>query len=209
LVDKKIAGRKGLAADVGKDWVNSNIHTTPKWGRRCGRPYCAINYGWHGAGLPSKAATLAGNTVWQPVASSHKLEHVDYSQVVRLIQRKVRLCDPSCREVDIQKVASDPKLSGLLSNEGPILLRHPGVTANCPVVGACPGVGTPIKKQFQNGKLPNGKAAIPCPDLDCNKPAGPEPMPPIAQASVASRLMPFVAGAAAGYFAVKVLLPRL
>ena len=215
MVDSAIAGRHGLTADVGKDWVNTNRLTT----RPPATAGQSANYGWHGLGLPLEAATFAGTQLYQTVGLRHPIDYVDYSQVVRLVQRKVRLCDapggPVCRDIDIQKIASDPQLSGLLSHEGPVLMRHPGVVANCPVVGACPGLGTRIR----NPRLLNSEAAsppelIPCPDIDCDILPPPQPAPSLlpSELEIARAVVPavfsFLAGAAVGYLAVRTFLPR-
>jgi len=68
-VDAQIKGRKGLAADVGKDWI---IH--PRLVEKG-----AVNYGWR----------LASGKPLQSVGGVHNAQHADYSQVLRLVQRRV------------------------------------------------------------------------------------------------------------------------
>ena len=212
-VDKMIAGRPGLVSSVGKDWVNTNAFAARcKIGPK--RDQCAVNYGWHGKGLPYRAATPRGGALYQPVGFKHNLGHVDYSQIVRLVQPMVRLCDDedgTCQEVHIQKIASDPVLAALLSHEGPLTLRHPGVTANCPIRGACPGPGTPLKKKSPPPDPPVTvlpKGSPPCPEFDCDDLPPPVPISP-AGVGPAMPLLIFVAAGAAGFFAARVFLPHL
>jgi peptidoglycan hydrolase-like protein with peptidoglycan-binding domain len=103
-VEKKRAGRTGLVATVGKDWVITN--------QLEGRPDRAANYGWHDAHAPN-------GKVWQPLGLAHNRFHVDYSQVVRLVKRTMQV-DGADR--DIVDVLRDPTLSALVSSEGPIKL---------------------------------------------------------------------------------------
>ena len=82
----------------------------------------SANYGWY-----DKAATHAegGRKLWQPVGLAHNLDHVDYSQVVRLVQRRC-IVDGAERKLD--DVMVDPALSGLVSSEGPLkVVRMPGL----------------------------------------------------------------------------------
>lgn len=214
LVDKLIGGRGGLTADVGKDWVNT------RWGPsscRHGAGNCAVNYGWHAKdGLPSKAATLRGGTVWQPVSFFHHKGHTDYSQVVRMIKPMVRLCNDesgSCRDLHIQSIASDPIRSALLSHDGALLLRYPGVVGRCPIRGSCPAPGTPIKGFLPPAEPPteNNNPSLECPDLDCEDPVPPEPLLHAVvggSRSGAAALLSFAAGGLVGFLAVRAFLPR-
>ncbi|MCC6558180.1 MAG: hypothetical protein IT372_34980 [Polyangiaceae bacterium] len=113
-IEQKLAGRTGLIENVGKHWVISN---RLRWTRRL-----AANYGWFDA-----AALYASgkHRVWQPLGLAHDLEHVDYSQVVRLVQRR---CLVDGVERDLADVMRDPALAPLVSSEGPLqVARLPGV----------------------------------------------------------------------------------
>jgi hypothetical protein len=115
-VEARVAGRTGLIENVGKHWVLSN--------RLVGSRDRAANYGWYDAAAAHRSGRYA---LWQPVGLAHDLNHVDYSQVVRLVQRRCVVDDV---ERDIAEVMADPALSGLVSNEGPLrVLRQPGVPA--------------------------------------------------------------------------------
>jgi N-acetylmuramoyl-L-alanine amidase/Putative peptidoglycan binding domain len=103
-IEGKRGGRTGLIATVGKDWVTTN--------RLAGRPDRAANYGWHDH-------RARNGKPWQPLGLAHDRSHVDYSQVVRLVRREVRV-DGEVR--DLVEVLGDPALAGLVSNEGPIQL---------------------------------------------------------------------------------------
>ena len=62
----------------------------------------------------------------QPVGLAHNLDHTDYSQVVRLVRADCEL-DGEVRP--LAEVALDPLWHVLVSDEGPVELRHPGVPA--------------------------------------------------------------------------------
>jgi hypothetical protein len=102
---RAIAGRLGLAATVGKDWIASP--RALRW------PGWAVNYGWHArSGTPIQGL---GRPDAKPF---HDVHHVDYSQwAPRLVQPVV--------EVDgephpFAQLAADPALCALVSSEGPI-----------------------------------------------------------------------------------------
>lgn len=115
-VEGKVAGRTGLIENVGKHWVLTN--------RQAGSRDRAANYGWYDA---AAAHTCGRYALWQPVGLAHDLDHVDYSQVVRLVQRR---CLVDGVERDIAEVMADAALCGLVSTEGPLrVLRQPGVPA--------------------------------------------------------------------------------
>jgi len=106
-VDEKVSGRSGLIENVGKHWVLANGLITV--------PSRAANYGWF---LPN------GRPI-QPLAYAHNLEHVDYSQVARLVRRDV-IVDGAV--MDIGQVGTDPELAGLVNGDGPLhVWRLPGV----------------------------------------------------------------------------------
>jgi hypothetical protein len=113
-VEKKRAGREGLIENVGKHWVLTN--------RLCGTRDKAANYGWHDRGALHR---MGKYPVWQPLGLAHNLEHCDYSQVVRLVQRR---CLIDGVERDLTEVMVDPELAPLVSDEGPLrMVRLPGV----------------------------------------------------------------------------------
>jgi hypothetical protein len=157
-VDNAIAAAGGtgseLIADVGKDWINS----ARSWA--AGKEGRAVNYGWHGPGFSSQAATSAGQRVIQMIGQAHDLGHVDYSQVVRLVGREVEIWGGDLGggvTMDIDQVVTDPNLAGLISHEGPLpAMRHPfssdiqpcsgsacGPPATDPPGGGPPGGGPP------------------------------------------------------------------
>lgn len=113
-VEAKVAGRTGLIENVGKHWVITE-RLTEEQDR-------AANYGWYDHAAP----TLRGaHRIWQNVGLAHNLEHVDYSQVLRLVRRT---CEVDGEEMDITDVLADPDLAGLVSDEGPLSFwRIPGV----------------------------------------------------------------------------------
>ena len=113
-VEKKRAGKEGLIENVGKHWVLTN--------RLRGRRDVAANYGWYDPGARHAAGA---HRVWQPLGLAHNLDHCDYSQVVRLVQRR---CLVDGVERDLTEVMVDPALAGLVSDEGALLAaRLPGV----------------------------------------------------------------------------------
>lgn len=100
-VDRRIAGRKGLVANVGKYWVLTN--------RLAEKRNVAANYGWF----------VKGQRPIQTVGTRHDTAHTDYSQVLRLIKPTIRV---DGREVDIRQVGRSPELWGLVSDEGPLFV---------------------------------------------------------------------------------------
>lgn len=150
VFDQHVAGKRGLIADVGKDWVNTvqNWMPPPPTTATCPDvgPIRSANYGWHGGGSRT-AATPAGGNLWQPLGRCHTMSHTDYSQMVRLVQREVIVCDPSlpllpllhCKVMDIADVAADSKYAKLVSNEGVMQdMRHPAVLRSCEPDVRCP-----------------------------------------------------------------------
>jgi hypothetical protein len=97
---------------LGKDWVLTN-RLLEQPGKRM-----AANYGWFDAHAPN-------GVLWQPVGLAHNDEHVDYSQLLRLVRRDVEV---NGRPMAIDEVLKDPELAWLLSKEGPLkVLRLPSV----------------------------------------------------------------------------------
>jgi len=101
IVNRIIAGRSyNLVAGHHKDWINSRLLGTVmgQWTRPKQEPNSpsGCNYGWH---TKSKLAigqsqTMSGIRVYQPAAIAHSYNHADYSQMLRLVQRKCYLCQP-------------------------------------------------------------------------------------------------------------------
>ena len=106
-VDAKVAGRSGLIENVGKHWVLDNILR--------GTKDSAANYGWFQSnGVPI-----------QPLRDKHNKEHVDYSQVARLVRRDVIV---DGQVMDIEQVGTNPALAGLVNTGGLLLVwRQPSV----------------------------------------------------------------------------------
>lgn len=105
-------GAEGAASTLGKDWVLTNRLLEQPGKRK------AANYGWFDAHAPN-------GVLWQPVGLAHNDEHVDYSQLLRLVRRDVEV---NGQPMDIYEVLKDPELAWLLSKEGPLkVLRLPSV----------------------------------------------------------------------------------
>lgn len=114
-VTSNIYGRVGLVAPVGKDWVLTN--------KLVGKPHLAANYGWHVNTAPFVGP--GGAHVYQPLGLAHNLDHVDYSQVLRLVNRCVVV---DGQDMLLEDVLTSDELSLLLSDEGTLkITRHPGV----------------------------------------------------------------------------------
>lgn len=126
-IDAAVGGASGLVANEGKDWVvtrrfwpgagNSGSeapHGTP------GSRHNGANFGWYGIG---NSRSPGGELVVQSIGLAHERGFVDYSQLVRLVQTTV-IVDGLPTSID--QIASDPSLSALLSDEGPLpSMRHP------------------------------------------------------------------------------------
>ncbi len=74
-LDAQISGREGLAADVGKDWILSP--------RLLLSPTAAVTYGWR-----YRNGTLIQKPGPDDVKPFHDWHHHDYSQKLRLVQRR-------------------------------------------------------------------------------------------------------------------------
>jgi hypothetical protein len=98
-VDERIAGRSGLAANVGKDWVLTNALD-----RESGM---AANYGWF----------RRGQRPIQTVGTRHDKVYADYSQIVRLVNPTVKV---DGRDMDIRAVGRSQELWGLVTDAGPL-----------------------------------------------------------------------------------------
>lgn len=200
-------GKRGLIADVGKDWVISpTLWQAPAMTSGCVQSLIrSMNYGWH---TPSKwiyhAVTMPNVQVYQPFPGTcHGLTHTDYSQTLRLVRRDVDVCGPGivplgsssdCVKMDIAKVATDPQLAGLLSHEGPFVeYRHPHVAPACNLAAQCPS----IKQGFTTMS-----ESTTCTTGNCTPLPPPQSAPDIAAASVSPlrQVVVFGGAAALGYY---------
>lgn len=133
-VEQKIASaggypEHGIVASVGKYWVVCNQLAHPgKYGART-----ACNYGWHSSN-GAYAGVTPGIKVWQGEGTAHNDEHVDPSQVIRLMYRMARLvrADGTEDRMDLHDVAKDEVLSAALNHKAGSstvlqILRQPSV----------------------------------------------------------------------------------
>lgn len=127
-IEKKVAKAggvsEGLVASVGKYWVVSNRLIGGKFGAKT-----SCNYGWHSSGGAYQAVT-PGLKVWQSEGTQHNDEHLDPSQVIRLVYRMARLVAPNgiVTKVDLHDIAKDPALAPLINHNGVLkVLRQPSV----------------------------------------------------------------------------------
>ena len=149
-------GSGKLLANIGKYWVVS-AWTSRRLGIK-GAPSIpsSENYGFFSSapGVVRSVARLPGVNVVQTPGHAHDYNHSDYSQVVMLVKRDVTVCEPAAvsglggcwqgsgcdapggpgrtRCLDIYDLANDPELAKLVSHEGTINMRLPGV----PYVGS-------------------------------------------------------------------------
>lgn len=107
-----ISGRVGLVSGCKKDIVNTT--------RLALRPKQVAIYGW---------PELNGKPI-QPLSLVHESTYRDFSHGVRLIRND---CLLDGEERSLAELAMDPVLHVLVSNEGPVVLRHPGVPARVEV----------------------------------------------------------------------------
>jgi hypothetical protein len=190
-VDDAIAAAGGsgseLIADVGKDWINS----ARSW--VAGKEGKAVNYGWHGPSFSSQAATPAGQRVIQMIGQAHSLGHVDYSQVVRLVDREVEIWGGDLgggTAMGIDQVVADPNLAGLVSHEGPLpAMRHPSTSD----IEPCSGSGCGPPADLPPGGTPPGEL-----------PPGGGPLI-LADLSGAKQAAILVSSIAAGYMVVRLI----
>jgi hypothetical protein len=114
LIDAAVAGRQGLIAPLGKNWVLSKAAT----------PLRAVLYGWQSP-TAHNAGVTQGIRVIQPVSTAHDLQYVDYSMLISLVRRDC-VIDGQAR--DLADVVMDPAVAGLVSHEGALkFFRQPGV----------------------------------------------------------------------------------
>jgi len=137
-VEKKIAASggypdHGIVASVGKYWSICNSLEAPNPDKRPYGRNTACNYGWHSSG-GAYAGVTPGIKVWQGIGTKHNDQHIDPSQVIRLMYRIARLVrdDGSQEKVDLYDVAADPSLSSSINHGAPgrtalRVLRQPSV----------------------------------------------------------------------------------
>lgn len=106
-LEAELAGRTGLVT-AGKDWVLCRRLATA--------PGRAANYGWH---IPrgGRPGVTPGVRVVQPLGLAHDLDHVDYSQLCRLVRRR---CELDGVEADLANALATAGLADLVSHEGPL-----------------------------------------------------------------------------------------
>lgn len=130
LVDAEIAKKGdngGLIASVGKYWVLSNglRSTRLTYGVKN-----ACNYGWYSS-LAGSIGVTPGLKVWQTQGFRHNDEHVDPSQVIKLVHRRVFLTRAGTTtpvEMDLHDIFRDKELAPLVNHDGPLLyLRQASV----------------------------------------------------------------------------------
>jgi hypothetical protein len=104
-VDRKLLGvnpkdLRVVAANVGKHWVLSNVAV----GKTAEGMPAFANYGWFRH--PTNFSDL-----WQPLSTRHGTRHVDYSQIVWLVDP---VCELDGEETLITKLAIDSRLAPLV-----------------------------------------------------------------------------------------------
>lgn len=118
---------RGIIDSVGKYWVITNklnnknltygVHT-------------CCNYGWHNTSKSGERAVTPGLYVYQGQGTRHNDQHVDPSQVVRLMYRMARLerADGSYERVDLHEIFADTKRSAMVNHDGVLkIFRQPSV----------------------------------------------------------------------------------
>jgi hypothetical protein len=125
LLDEELAGRSGLAADLGKYWILVNDLPTARTDQN--EQACA-NYGWHSSKAPYRAIT-PGLKVWQTVGTRHNLKHKDPSQGVLLMMKNGTLRrGETITEVELKEIGRDPLTAPLITHERVLTVyRQPGV----------------------------------------------------------------------------------
>lgn len=163
-IDQRIAEAGGAPADgivacVGKQWVVTNA--LDRRGLRYGRR-TAANYGWFSSMTPAARCGVTGRDVhpWQTIGTRHNDEHVDPSQVVRLVDRTARLdhADGASYVVDLVALAQNPELVPLVNHDGPLrVTRQPSVEGPTEPVGVIVLPGDRIVGRA-SGRMSNGRA---------------------------------------------------
>lgn len=108
VVETQRAGRAGLIAGHKKDVVNTT--------RLSARAKQVAIYGW----------IHPGGMAIQPLSLVHEATYADYSHGERMVRADCEL-DGEVRS--LAEIALDPMLHDMVSYEGPVSLRHPGVRA--------------------------------------------------------------------------------
>jgi hypothetical protein len=172
-VKKRIAGPRSstgskppLMSNIGKYWVVNSQTTKRTKIASMPKLEAAVNYGWHrrAKGTSNKTATKQPDTdLYQQAGTRHSLIYPDYSQLVMLVARDVKVCEPTAvaglgassvykcadgkpcsikseagrtRCIDIYDLAQDPVYAKAVSHEGVINMRIPSVAWDKPDV--CP-----------------------------------------------------------------------
>jgi hypothetical protein len=220
-----------LISNVGKHWVNSR--RLLKRLQKHGAPQ-AINYGWpisskYAKGNPSTVPVTRppGVNIWQTPGGAHPIYHQDYSQVVRLVSRQVKLCGPAAQPpmsgfgemepcdagtscqlpdgsagvtqcVDIYELSQDERFWPLLSHNGPVYMRQESVPWE-------PSSTTSVWEGFDNPPPPNRLVPGPGPVVPPGPGPGPGPSPPpipgVAGLGAGPVVVLGIAGLAAGWAA--------
>jgi hypothetical protein len=129
-IDAKVGSEPGLIANEGKDLVLTRRNWPPLMGTGVDAPpgtkgsmHNGANFGWYLSSSPSKSP--GGEPVIQSVGLAHSMNHVDYSQLVRLAKRGSLTIDGA--PVPIASALADPATSPLLQDEGGTIPsdRHP------------------------------------------------------------------------------------
>lgn len=123
----KIIRPDTLVATVGKSWVLSNKATTDR----------AVNYGWHcerrrAGGVPVSPAFQSTDVkVIQSPSAAHNLDHVDYSQTLRLVDARCQFDGPNLGlgvKTPVAELLQHRDWWVHISHEGPLrYIRQPGV----------------------------------------------------------------------------------
>jgi hypothetical protein len=189
-----------LVAGQGKDWV----YAKALWQR----PGMGAEYGWHITPAKGhyKSVLFPGEVgVLQPQALAHPIGYTDYSQVVRLVRRDVKLCDPDligCIPSTIDYLATSDKYWPIVTHEGKLPeYRHPGVSTGKqrPPRPAPPGTDKPKP-------IPPAK---PSPKNPPHPPKAKSPAPVVvASMSEPEKILYLSAGAVSGFAFVSWLKSR-
>ncbi len=135
----------GIIDSVGKYWVICNELLAGKFSHieQADKTFInmqATNYGWPDANNPVHNSVTMICHMWQTIGSEHNYEHIDPSQVIRLMSRLAKLCragSTTWEEVDLFTIAQDPDLCGLISHQGVLkILRQPGAPEPQPTQNA-------------------------------------------------------------------------
>ncbi len=119
-------GKEAVLSSVGKYWVLMNRALNGKFGKQQ-----AINYGWFTKGKGNGRSVTNLVNIWQTPGGAHNDDHLDPSQVIRLMYRQARLLragSTQWEDIDLHRVAADTTLAPLLSHEGVLkVLRQQNV----------------------------------------------------------------------------------